>query len=82
MNLKLNGSGGVEIVSSNGLQIKLADNSLSLSTSGLQVNIGSGLMTSINGLAVKLSDTSLDVSNLGLQVSTTVEQHINQNYNN
>ena len=42
------------------MQIKLSDNSLSLSTSGLQVNLGSGLMTSINGLAIKLSDTSLD----------------------
>ena len=59
---RLNGNGGL-INNSAGTSINLADNSLSLSTSGLQLNIGSGLMTSINGVAVKLSDTSLDVSN-------------------
>ncbi len=46
--------------------IKLSDKSLSLSTSGLQINMGQGLMTSINGVAIILADTSLDVSTLGV----------------
>jgi hypothetical protein len=40
-----------------GLQIKLADTSLSLSSSGLKLNIGQGLMTSVNGVAIKYNDT-------------------------
>ena len=76
--IRLNGNGGIETLQSIGLSIKLSDNSLSCSSSGLQVNLGSGLMTSINGLAVKLSDTSLDVSNLGLQVSTTYKSELQQ----
>jgi hypothetical protein len=41
----------------NGLQIKLADTSLSLSSSGLKLNIGQGLMISVNGVQVKYNDT-------------------------
>jgi hypothetical protein len=38
---------------SSGSSIKLANNSLSLSTLGLQSNIGQGLMNTINGVAIK-----------------------------
>ena len=70
LTLKLNSSGGL-LNNASGTAIKLADNSLNLSTSGLQLNTGQGLMNSINGVAIKLADTSLDVSVLGLQIAPT-----------
>jgi hypothetical protein len=39
------------VETSSGSGIILSDNSLSLSTSGLQLNIGQGLMSSVNGVA-------------------------------
>ena len=77
LTLKLNPSGGL-LNNASGTAIKLADNSLNLSTSGLQLNTGQGLMNSINGVAVKLADTSLDVSVLGLQIAPTYKTELQQ----
>jgi hypothetical protein len=77
LNFRFKTDGGL-VETSSGSGIKLSDNSLSLSTSGLSFNIGNGLMTSINGVAIKLADTSLDVSTLGLQVSPTYKTELQQ----